>query len=345
MIHKELHKVVRTTRDDLKKDVSTMPFEFTNYPFTGNLRPFQKSAKKTVSSEIRQPDYASHPAGKSASEEADKKTNSTLPVYNAEQIAGIREACRIGRKVLDIAGAAVKVGITCDEIDNIVHEATIAEGAYPSPLNYYNFPKSVCTSVNEVICHGIPDMRPLKDGDIVNVDISVYKNGYHADLNETFLVGDSIMNDADSLRLVECAYNSLKAAIDMCKPGRLYRDIGDAITNVARKAKCSVVTSYCGHGIGELFHTVPTIPHYANNKAKGTMAVGHIFTIEPMINLGTYHDVTWPDGWTSVTADGKRSAQFEHTMLVTEHGVELLTARPGEPTDRMLPWDPLRYKK
>ena len=179
----------------------------------------------------------------------------------------------------------------------------------------------------------------------MNVDVSVYKNGYHADLNETYLVGDSIMQDADSLRLVECAYNTLKASVEMSRPGRLYRDIGDAITNVAKKAKCSVVTAYCGHGVGTLFHTAPTIPHYANNKAKGSMLPGHIFTIEPMINLGTHHDVMWPDGWTAVTADGKRSSQFEHTMLVTENGVELLTARPGEPTDRMLPWDPMRFKR
>jgi methionyl aminopeptidase len=143
-----------------------------------------------------------------------------MKVYTAAQIAGIREACRIGREVLDIAGNAVRAGVTCEEIDKIVYDATVERGAYPSPLNYHNFPKSVCTSVNEVICHGIPDHRPLLEGDIVNIDVSVYKDGYHGDLNETFMVGEV---DKDSKRLVECAYRCLAAAIDTARPGTLYR--------------------------------------------------------------------------------------------------------------------------
>jgi methionyl aminopeptidase len=208
-------------------------------------------------------------------------------------------------------------------------------------LNYYLFPKSVCTSVNEIICHGIPDLRPLEDGDIVNLDISVYHNGYHGDLNETFLVGDV---SEESRRLVECAYATLSAAIDIAKPGTLYREFGTVISKVAKKYKCSVTKSYCGHGIGALFHTAPNVPHYANNKAKGELKPGHIFTIEPMINLGMYDDVLWPDGWTAATRDGKRSAQFEHTMLVTETGIELLTGRIGEPTDR-LEWTPEKFQR
>lgn len=334
--------MVKAARENVKTDVSEMPIEFNGYHFTGDLRPAQKTPKRKVDRSIPQPDYANHPDGKALSEEADRRSNTSIRVFTPTEIAGIKEACRIGRKILDIGGNAVRAGVTCDEIDRIVHEATIAENAYPSPLNYYNFPKSVCTSVNEVICHGIPDMRPLKEGDIVNIDVSVYYKGYHADLNETFFVGQV---DADSRRLVECAYNCLSAAIALVKPGTLYRDVGNAINQVAKAAKCSVVTSYCGHGIGELFHTAPTIPHYGKNKAKGVMLPGHIFTIEPMINLGTCNDVLWPDGWTSVTADGKRSAQFEHTMLVTETGVELLTHREGEATTRLEPFDPTKFQR
>lgn len=216
--HKILHKEVKKARNVV--DPSTIPVEFKHFKFTGKLRPWQKSPRRLVPDSIQKPDYADHPMGFPLSEQEDKKTNSSIRVYTTEEINGIREACRIGREVLDIAGNAVRVGITCDEIDRIVHEATIERGAYPSPLNYHRFPKSVCTSINEVICHGIPDFRPLEDGDIVNIDISVYKNGFHADLNETFFVGAV---DADSRRLVRCAYESLAAAIAICKPGTMYR--------------------------------------------------------------------------------------------------------------------------
>lgn len=216
--HKALHKTIQKARAE--KDPATLPHEFRGFQFTGSLRPFQKTPRRTVPPHIARPDYADHPRGFPESEDRDKRTNTTIRVYTPTEIEGIRLACRIGREVLDLAGAAVKVGVTCDEIDRIVHEATIERGAYPSPLNYHCFPKSVCTSVNEVICHGIPDQRPLQDGDIVNIDISVYKDGYHADLNETFLVGGV---SEDSVRLVKCAYEALGAAIAMVKPGALYR--------------------------------------------------------------------------------------------------------------------------
>jgi methionyl aminopeptidase len=267
--------------------------------------------------------------------------NTNIRVYSAEDIAGIREACRIGREVLDAASAIVRAGITTDEIDAVVHEETIKRDAYPSPLNYYQFPKSVCTSVNEVICHGIPDFRPLVEGDIVNLDISVYYNGYHADLNETFFVGSV---DSESKALVQCAFNALAAAVAIVKPGTLYRDLGEEIFKVTHAAGFSIVRTYCGHGIGTLFHTGPNIPHYPKNKAKGSMKVGHIFTIEPMINVGSYHDLRWPDDWTAVTADGSRSSQFEHTILVTENGCELLTARIGEPKDKMI-WNEATFQR
>jgi len=340
--HKEVHTQIRAAREAaIAADPCTMPREFKNYAFTGNLRPWKVTEKSVVPEGILKPDYSDHPDGKSHSEEADKRNRDLIRTYTPEQIEGIRRACVIGREVLDIAGKAVRVGITADELDKIVHEETIKRGAYPSPLNYYQFPKSVCTSVNEIICHGIPDMRPLEDGDIVNLDISVFKDGYHGDLNESFFVGN--VND-DSVRVVQCAYECLQAAINIVRPGVLYRQIGEQINTVSKKYNCSIVKTYCGHGIGELFHTAPNVPHYANNKAKGTMQVGHIFTIEPMINLGQHGDVTWPDGWTACTADGSRSAQFEHTMVVTETGCELLTGRPGEPKNEIV-WTREKFQR
>jgi len=181
-------------------------------------------------------------------------------------------------------------------------------------------------SVNEVICHGIPDTRPLEDGDILNIDITVYKNGFHGDLNETFLVGNV---DEAGRKLVEASYQSLSRAIEQVKPGAKYRDIGGGIQKYINSCGFSVVRSYCGHGINQLFHTAPSVPHYAKNKAIGIMKPGHCFTIEPMINEGVWRDNLWPDDWTAVTADGKRSSQFEHTLLVTETGVDILTARKG----------------
>ena len=192
-----------------------------------------------------------------------------------------------------------------------------------SPLETASTPSS---SVNEVICHGIPDARPLEDGDILNVDISVFYKGFHSDLNETFTVGSNV--DHKSKELIRTTYECLMKSIEAVKPGAMFRDFGEIITKTAGKAGFSVVRSYCGHGIGAGFHTPPSIPHYARNKAVGSCRPGMVFTIEPMINMGTWKDVTWAfDDWTSATTDGKRSAQFEHTMLVTEKGVEILTAR------------------
>merc|ERR1711871_108837 len=235
--------------------------------------------------EIPKPDYGSHPQGISMSERAVDRKKAGIPVYTLEQQAGIRRAARMGREILDIAGRAIRVGVTCDEIDKIVHEATIARNGYPSPLNYYQFPKSVCTSVNEVICHGIPDGYVLQDGGIVNIDVTIYVNGYHGDLNETFMVGNV---DEEGRKLVRCAFECLQAALAMVKPGTLYRDLGPVIHKRARQDDCSVVKIYCGHGIGALFHTSPNVPHYNKNKAVGKMAAGHVFTVEPMINLGTW---------------------------------------------------------
>lgn len=334
-------------------DVSTrlgLPDWAASYSFTGRLRPCLYSPQRTIMIDnnninrmiIRKPDYADHPQGVSASEQRDRTTHNSIRVYTEEadlkdatDPTGLRHACRMGREVLDAAARALRVGVTTDEIDRVVHEACWERGVYPSPLNYYNFPKSVCTSVNEVICHGIPDYREIESGDIVNLDVTVYNaGGYHGDLNETFCVGAV---DAEGRKLVETSFSCLAAAMDMVKPGTLYRDLGAVIERTAKQAKCSVVRTYCGHGIGSLFHTIPNVPHYAKNKAKGVMRAGHVFTIEPMINEGVPADKTWGDNWTAVTADGKRSAQFEHTIVVTETGYEILTARENEP---VMQWNP-----
>ena len=293
------------------------------FSYTGPLRKYNITQKRTVPAYIQKPDYADHPQGISFCEELFNKDNN-IPVYTENDIEEIRTSCKLGRLVLDTAHKAVAVGVTTDELDQIVHETCIENDCYPSPLNYYNFPKSVCTSVNEVICHGIPDRRPLKNGDIVNLDITVYHHGYHGDLNETYLVGTV---DKKAKHLVKSTYNAMMKGIEICKPGVKFSQIGDVINDYIDQENYSVVRSYTGHGIGKLFHTNPSIYHYRKNKAIGIMKPGNIFTIEPMINEGSYKDVTWPDNWTAVTADGKRSAQFEHTILVTEDGYEILTAR------------------
>ncbi|RMC13767.1 hypothetical protein DUI87_08849 [Hirundo rustica rustica] len=306
----------------LEGDINTNPWS--GYRYTGKLRPhYPLTPTRPVPSYIQRPDYADHPLGMSESEQALKGT-SQIKVLSCEDIEGMRVVCRLAREVLDVAAMMVKPGVTTEEIDHAVHLACIARNCYPSPLNYYNFPKSCCTSVNEVICHGIPDRRPLQEGDIVNVDITVYRNGYHGDLNETFYVGDV---DEGARRLVQTTYECLMQAIDAVKPGVRYRELGNIIQKHAQANGFSVVRSYCGHGIHKLFHTAPNVPHYAKNKAVGVMKPGHVFTIEPMICEGGWQDETWPDGWTAVTRDGKRSAQFEHTLLVTDTGCEILTRR------------------
>ena len=338
-VHKLRHKKVKKNAAATADNDPRLSL-FRNTRFTGDLRPFPMTPQVRVTQEgIDLPDYAHN--GIPVSEDSARRSRA-IEIKTPEQIEAMRRVCKLGREVLDIAGAAIKVGVTADAIDKVVHKATLERGCYPSPLNYRGFPKSVCVSVNECICHGIPDLRPLQNGDIVNLDISVFKDGMHADLNETFLVGDV---DADSRNLVRTSYESLRAAVSAVMPGQLYRDLGALIDKVARGNKCSVVTSYCGHGIGTLFHTAPNVPHYKRNKATGVMKPGHVFTIEPMINRGRSSDDTWPDNWTSVTRDGKRSAQFEHTMLVTETGVEILTARVGAPTDGMAPYNEADFQR
>ncbi|QSL66595.1 hypothetical protein MERGE_000977 [Pneumocystis wakefieldiae] len=283
---------------------------FPNFAYTGTLRAcYPLSPRRKIPPHIQLPDYAED--GIPRSEQAQSRCFKAMILTKEEQQA---------------MPAALKPGITTDEIDEIVHMACIERNSYPSPLNYYNFPKSVCTSVNETICHGIPDKYVLKHGDIINLDVTLYHGGFHGDLNETYYIGEKAKQDADTVRVVETARECLERAIKVVKPGTLFRNIGSVIENYAKSRNCSTVRTYCGHGINRLFHCFPEIPHYAKNKAVGIAKPGMCFTIEPMISLGV---------WKDVTCDGKRSAQFEHTLLVTENGVEVLTARnkdsPGGP--------------
>lgn len=298
-----------------------------NFKFTGKLRPYPYGPKRTIPEGVEKPDYADTGVPKS---ELDYKRNNTIPVHGEEEIRKMRKVCRMAREVLDAAARAIKPGVTTDELDRIVHEETVKRCAYPSPLNYVGFPKSCCTSVNEVICHGIPDTRPLEAGDLVNIDVTLFYDGFHGDLNETYCVGEV---DKKGLELINCSRTCLEKALEIVHPGTAYKEIGAIIEKHAKSCGFSVVKTYCGHGIGRLFHTVPNVPHYAKNKTVGIMRPGHIFTIEPMINEGAWQDLSWPDEWTAVTIDGKRSAQFEHTILVTEDGYELLTAAlPDSPS-------------
>mmetsp|Transcript_11657 Transcript_11657/g.18291 ORF Transcript_11657/g.18291 Transcript_11657/m.18291 type:complete len:255 (+) Transcript_11657:58-822(+) len=207
----------------------------------------------------------------------------------------------------------------------LVHHETIKRGAYPSPLNYHGFPKSVCTSINEVVCHGIPDPnRRFEEGQIVNIDVSCYFMGFHGDNSEMIPVGEL---DQAAKQLIQGTYDVWQASMAICKPGVPYNKIGEIIETECTKLGYSTTRNFCGHGVGKIFHTTPQVYHYTNHRNLGVMAPGHIFTIEPMINEGTDENKMLDDGWTVITIDGKRSAQFEHTLLVTETGVEALTAK------------------
>ena len=243
-------------------------------------------------------------------------------VQSDDVIARMRVAGHIAAEVLLEVGAAVAPGVTTDELDAITHAATIARDSYPSPLNYKGFPKSVCTSVNEVVCHGIPDSRALVDGDIINIDVTIYHDGVHGDTNATFLVGDV---DTESRTLARETRASLYAALAVVRPGAKVNDIGRAIETHAHEFGLGVVREFIGHGIGEQFHGGLQIPHYYDPRAATELEVGMTFTIEPMLALGDQRSHMWDDGWTVVTNDHSRVAQFEQTLVVPPDGAEILT--------------------
>jgi methionyl aminopeptidase len=249
-----------------------------------------------------------------------KKYN--IKLKEKSDIEAIKVAGRLAVKTLEIVEPYIKAGVKTDDINTLVHEFTVRNGAIPAPLNYRGYPKSVCISVNEVICHGIPDSRVLKEGDIVNIDVTPVLNGYYADANKTFFVGQP---SSDAKKIVNVARESLKAGRAMVRPGRKIGDIGWAIQTYAESHGCSVVREFVGHGVGFDFHEAPQVPHYGT-KGKGiTLVPGMVFTIEPMINLGKRELHILDDGWTAVTDDGSLSAQFEQTYHVTEYGFEVLT--------------------
>ena len=246
-------------------------------------------------------------------------------IKTPQQIEGIRQAGKLVIETLNLVESHIRPGMTTEEINTIVHDFTIRNGAIPAPLNYRGFPKSVCTSINEVICHGIPGNQTIKDGDIVNVDVTPILNGYYADANKTFFVGTP---SADARKIVAVARESLARGMAMVKPGNTVGDIGYAIQRYAEGQGCSVVREFVGHGVGIDFHEAPQIPHYGAPGAGIRLIPGMVFTIEPMINIGKKELVILDDGWTAVTRDGSLSAQFEQTLLVTESGVESLTPYP-----------------
>ena len=252
-----------------------------------------------------------------------------IVIKNAEQIEKMRVAGRLAAEVLEMIEPHVVPGVTTEALDALCHQyITEVQQAIPAPLNYKGFPKSICTSVNHVVCHGIPtDQKVLKKGDIVNIDITVIKDGFHGDTSKMFAVGP-INRMAE--RLIDITQECLYLAIDMVKPGVHLGDIGHAIQTHAERNRFSVVREFCGHGIGETFHEAPSVLHYGTPGTREVLEAGMTFTIEPMINAGKAPTKVLADGWTAITRDRSLSAQFEHTLAVTETGVEVLTPRKEE---------------
>ncbi|MBT2209582.1 MULTISPECIES: type I methionyl aminopeptidase [Actinomadura] len=276
------------------------------------LRPGTVSPMRKVPAHIPRPEYVGKKKPKTG--EPDVKT--------PEIIERMRVAGKVAAQALDEVGKHVRPGITTDELDVIGHEFMLDHGAYPSTLGYRGFPKSLCTSLNEVICHGIPDDTVLRDGDIINIDITAFVDGVHGDTDATFLCGEV---DEESRLLVERTREATMRGIRAVRPGRALNVIGRVIESYAKRFGYGVVRDFTGHGIGTTFHSGLAVPHYDDPGATTIIEPGMTFTIEPMLTLGTYDYDIWADGWTVVTKDRRRTAQFEHTILVTEDGHEILT--------------------
>jgi methionyl aminopeptidase len=283
------------------------------------LSPGVISPMRPVPPHIPRPEYVGKPR-------AARWTGGELK--NADTIERMRIAGRLGAQALQEVGRHIAPGVTTDELDQVGHDFLCDHGAYPSTLGYPGggrgpaFPKALCSSLNEVICHGIPDSTVLREGDICNIDITAFIHGVHGDTNATFLVGEV---DEESRLLVERTHEATIRAINAVAPGRQLNVVGRVIESYARRFEYGVVRDFTGHGIGEAFHSGLVVPHYDDPSATTMLEAGMTFTIEPMLTLGTYDWTMWRDGWTIVTADQRRSAQFEHTILVTESGAEILT--------------------
>jgi methionyl aminopeptidase len=282
-------------------------------PVREALTPGRVSPMRPVPAEIVRPEYVGKPA----------PTLSKDPwVQTPEVIEAMRVASKIAARALAAGGEVVAPGVTTDEVDRVVHEYLVDHGAYPSTLGYRGFPKSCCTSLNEVICHGIPDTTVIADGDIVNIDVTAYIGGVHGDTNATFLAGD--VAEEDRL-LVERTHEAMMRSIKAVRPGRPLNVVGRVIESYAKRFGYGTVRDFTGHGIGRSFHSGLVVLHYDAPDVDTLLEPGMTFTIEPMINLGTIDYDIWDDGWTVVTKDRKRTAQYEHTILVTDTGSEILT--------------------
>ncbi|WP_165064114.1 type I methionyl aminopeptidase [Marisediminicola senii] len=280
----------------------------------GHLVPGRISPQRTVPAGIRRPEYV----GKQ-----EPSTFEGSDVYAPNEVDLIRQSGRIAADAISLIGQHIVAGVTTDTLDRIAHDYLVENGAYPSTLGYRGFPKSICSSVNEVICHGIPDDTVLVDGDIVNIDITAYKNGMHGDTNRTFIVGDATTEVTD---LVDRTAEALRRGMKAVAPGRRVNVIGRAIESYARRFGYGVVRDFTGHGVGAAFHSGLIIPHYDADAFDTEIEAGMVFTIEPMLTLGAQEWELWPDGWTVTTLDKSVSAQFEHTLVVTDRGTEVLTA-------------------
>ena len=252
--------------------------------------------------------------------------NGQIKLHRPDDFAGMRTAGRLAAETLDMITPHVRPGITTEALDRLCHDYIVERGAIPAPLNYRGFPKSICTSINHVVCHGIPGDRGLKDGDIVNIDVTVILDGWHGDTSRMFLVGDVKLK---ARRLVENTYEAMMRGIAAVRPGARLGDIGHAIQEFAEGQRCSVVRDFCGHGLGRVFHDAPNVLHYGEPGSGIELRPGMFFTIEPMINLGRHHVKMLSDGWTAVTKDRSLSAQFEHSVAVTEDGCEIFTTSPA----------------
>ena len=282
-------------------------------PVRAALKPGQQSPRRPVPASIARPEYVDKP---------NPKRDTSDGIRTPEIIEAMRVAGKLAAQALELGGKAVQPGASTDSIDAVVHEFLCDNGAYPSTLGYRGFPKSCCTSLNEVICHGIPDSTVIEDGDICNIDVTAYIGGVHGDTNATFLAGEV---SEEARLLVERTHEATMRAIKAVRPGRALNVIGRVIEAYAKRFDYGVVRDFTGHGVGPYFHGTPTVLHYDEPSVTTLIQPGMTFTIEPMITLGTIDYDIWPDGWTVTTKDKLLTAQFEHTLVVTEDGAEILT--------------------